>query len=308
MVDWRCFVSLWVTGCFRRAGRVAVLVWKVVVVDADVRAAATLLARFSDEMTAIVDEAMGTDFADNGEIRVLLAIQRQLPPSTADLAELSRMNRRAVSRFVSWLETAGLATVGRSARDGRVVLVSGTALARRRGKHLRLQFDLLLDRSQALAAEVVSLLGGGTDQSGIPPRRDPLEVLDALASVGLDISAGAALRGDAGRMPPRHRVALTRIASHPELRPTQLVDILGLTSGGVTYLVDQLAAAGYVQRRYGNLDSDRRAVTLTITPSGMAAVSGVYQGVDAARSLLSAVFQEIKDRSPIPDGAPISTG
>ena len=35
------------------------------------------------------------------------------------------MNRRAVTRFVGWLESTGLATVGRSDRDGRVVLVHG---------------------------------------------------------------------------------------------------------------------------------------------------------------------------------------
>ncbi len=276
--------------------------------DAKVQAAATLLAHFSDEMTTVVDDAMGTDFADNGEIRILLAIQGDVPPSTAELAELSRMNRRAVSRFVTWLETTGLASVGRSERDGRVVLVHGTALARRRGNRMRRQLDALFDRSQPLAAEVVALLGGSADQPGIPPYRDSLAVLDALASTGLDINDGAALRGGAGRMPPRHRVALTRIASHPELRPTQLMDILGLTSGGVTYLVDQLAASGYVRRQYGDVDSDRRAVTITVTPSGMAAVAGVYQGVAVARDLLCTVFREIQDRSPLPESASVSIG
>jgi len=275
-------------------------------VDANVRAAATLLAHFSDEMTAVVDDAMGTDFADNGEIRILLALQGKASPSTAELAELSRMNRRAVTRFVGWLESTGLATVGRSDRDGRVVLVHGTALARRRGNGMRRQLDALFDKSQSLAAEVVALLGGSADQPVTPQYRDSLAVLDALASTGLDIIDGAALRGGAGRMPPRHRVALTRIATHPDLRPTQLMDILGLTSGGVTYLVDQLAAAGYVRRRYGHLDRDRRAVTITITPPGMAAVSGVYQGVAAARTLLCAVFEEIRDRSVIVSDTPVS--
>ena len=264
--------------------------------DADIRAAATLLARFSDEMTAVVDDAMGTDFADNGEIRVLLAILGDVKPSTADLAELSRMNRRAVTRFVSWLETTGLATVGRSDRDGRVVLVSGTALARRRGKRMRRQLDALFDRSTPLAGEVVDLLGGSADQLLTPHYRDSLAVLDALASTGLDIIDGAALRGAAGRMPPRHRVALTRIASQRDLRPTQLMDILGLTSGGVTYLVDQLAAAGYVRRRYGDLDNDRRAVTITVTPSGMTAVSGVYHGVARLFGIIGRLTQVNKDR------------
>lgn len=276
--------------------------------DAEVRAAAALLAHFSQEFTAVVDDAMGTDFADNGEIRVLVAILGDVPPSTADLAELSRLNRRAVSRFVSWLETAGLATVGRSDRDGRVVLVNRTPRARRRGNRMRRQLEVMFDRSRPLAADVVRLLGGSAQEPGATPVRDSLAVLDALAQAGLKIIDRASLDGGASRLPARQRVALTRLASHAELRPTQLMDTLGLTSGGVTYLVDQLAAAGFVRRRYGGLDTDRRAVTITITPSGLTAVSGIYQGIAATRGPLCDVFAEIRDRLPHLDRARVAAG
>ncbi len=84
------------------------------------------------------------------------------------------------------------------------------------------------------------------------------------------------------------------------------MDTLGLTSGGVTYLVDQLAAAGFVRRRYGDLDSDRRAVTITITPAGLTAVSGVYQGIALSREPLCAVFQEIRDGVSTTANAPVA--
>ena len=275
--------------------------------DAEVRAAAALLAHFSQEMTAVVDGAMGTDFADNGEIRVLVAILGDVPPSTADLAELSRMNRRAVSRFVTSLETGGLVTVGRSGSDGRVVLVHRTALARRRGNRMRRQLEALFDRSQALAADVVRLFGG-EEEEWATLSRDGLAVLDALAQAGLDITDRAALGAGASRLPPRQRNALLSLATHQELRPTQLMETLGLTSGGVTYLVDQLAAAGFVERRYGGLDTDRRAVTITITPAGLTAVSGIYRGIAATRDPLCATFAEIRDRAHTPAGVPVATG
>ena len=44
--------------------------------------------------------------------------------------------------------------------------------------------------------------------------------------------------------------------------------MLGLTSGGTTYLVDQLDAAGLVERRHGAIPGDRRAVVIQLTPRG----------------------------------------
>lgn len=47
-----------------------------------------------------------------------------------------------------------------------------------------------------------------------------------------------------------------------------------VTSGGVTYLVDRLAARGLVERR--RCESDRRATYAALTPEGEALIAGIF--------------------------------
>jgi DNA-binding MarR family transcriptional regulator len=57
--------------------------------------------------------------------------------------------------------------------------------------------------------------------------------------------------------------ALLFIAAHPESRPTSLRDYLGITSAGVTALVDRLEQRGAVRRDVD--DEDRRVYRLSVT-------------------------------------------
>jgi DNA-binding MarR family transcriptional regulator len=57
--------------------------------------------------------------------------------------------------------------------------------------------------------------------------------------------------------------ALLFIAAHPGSRPTSLRDYLGITSAGVTALVDRLVQRGAVRRDVD--DSDRRVNRLSVT-------------------------------------------
>lgn len=57
--------------------------------------------------------------------------------------------------------------------------------------------------------------------------------------------------------------ALLHIAANPGIRPTQLRDHLGITSAGITALIDRLVHRGIVRR---DLDeSDRRVNRITVT-------------------------------------------
>jgi DNA-binding MarR family transcriptional regulator len=56
------------------------------------------------------------------------------------------------------------------------------------------------------------------------------------------------------------------------LRPGYLMDATGLSSGGVTKVLDRLEERGLVRREYGTLDEDHRAVVVTLTDAGRTAV------------------------------------
>lgn len=67
------------------------------------------------------------------------------------------------------------------------------------------------------------------------------------------------------------------------LRPSDIVDGIGMTSGGVTKLIDRLEQNGYIRREFGAVASDRRATRLVLTE----------EGAQLARDYADAVLSEI---------------
>lgn len=61
------------------------------------------------------------------------------------------------------------------------------------------------------------------------------------------------------------RAALVTLLAHPDRPVSWLGDVLGLTSSGVTRLVDRLVEAGWATRTPGE---DARSRSLRLTPSG----------------------------------------
>jgi DNA-binding MarR family transcriptional regulator len=51
-------------------------------------------------------------------------------------------------------------------------------------------------------------------------------------------------------------------------RPSAIADVVGLTSGGTTKLLDRLESAGMIERSYGVIDADHRGVLVTLTAAG----------------------------------------
>jgi len=65
-------------------------------------------------------------------------------------------------------------------------------------------------------------------------------------------------------------------------RPGVLQEITGLSSGGVSKLLDRMEAAGVVRRTYGGVPGDNRGVLVSITRRGRALV-GRFTSEVAAR-------------------------
>jgi len=75
-------------------------------------------------------------------------------------------------------------------------------------------------------------------------------------------------------------IALGHLAESEELTPTQLAQLLGITTASVTVLVDHLEAAGFVYRTRST--ADRRSLLLRLTPAGARAVQWVDEQYRAA--------------------------
>lgn len=82
-------------------------------------------------------------------------------------------------------------------------------------------------------------------------------------------------------------IAVGHLAEAEELTPTQLAQLLGITTASVTVLVDHLEAAGFVYRTRST--ADRRSLLLRLTPAGARAVQWVDEQYRAA---IAQVFEQ----------------
>ncbi len=86
-----------------------------------------------------------------------------------------------------------------------------------------------------------------------------------LAAQALALTDRIAAAGAAQLPATSERAALVTLLAHPQQSVSWLGDVLGLTSSGVTRLVDRVEAAGWVRRTPGD---DARSRRLQLTAGG----------------------------------------
>lgn len=85
---------------------------------------------------------------------------------------------------------------------------------------------------------------------------------------------------------------LLRLDLYGSMRPSEIGSITGLSSGGVTKLLDRLEAEALVVRRYGEVPGDARGVEVGITQTGARMARAM---ADAFAARLDAVEVFVKD-------------
>jgi DNA-binding MarR family transcriptional regulator len=81
------------------------------------------------------------------------------------------------------------------------------------------------------------------------------------------------------------------LALRGPLRPRDLQDVTGLTSGGMTKVLDRLEELGLTERSFGRVPGDRRAIVVSLTPKGL----------EAARSIGDAIAGVLEELRPTLD-------
>jgi DNA-binding MarR family transcriptional regulator len=120
------------------------------------------------------------------------------------------------------------------------------------------------------------------------------EVLVLLGRFGQSISAALAQQLGAldltGNAPV---LVVCELALRGPLRPTQLQEVAGLTSGGMTKQLDRLEELGLIERSYGKLKGDRRACTVTLTPRGRRAAATMSEAIRGETESIRALLAEL---------------
>ncbi|MEA3409196.1 MAG: MarR family transcriptional regulator [Candidatus Eisenbacteria bacterium] len=99
-------------------------------------------------------------------------------------------------------------------------------------------------------------------------RRQAQEALLVLGSLGQLLTEAIGSRVDRGFAGNAEVIVVTYLDVSGPLRPADVVSATGMSSGGVTKLLDRLENGGYIRREYGTFLGDRRVSILSLTPDG----------------------------------------
>lgn len=251
-----------------------------------------LLGRFNDDLTRVFDDASGTRWAEIEEILAISSVAYHRSVSTRRLAEVTRLNRRAISRMVIRLRSLGLVLTRASDGDRRIVDVILTDRGERLAEVLRGSMVEFFRGSTEIALKISEALGPVAEKD-VAGSADVMDLLQRVCEAGVSLVRSMPDAATQGQLAARQRAALVQIATPGGTRPHDLAISLGVTRGGVVYIVDQLCAKGFVVRRRGSVPEDRRAVLLEATAEGVDAVRAVMRGIEDQREPLAALFAEI---------------
>lgn len=79
------------------------------------------------------------------------------------------------------------------------------------------------------------------------------------------------------------------------MRPTSIQELTGLSSGGVTKLVERLEAKGMVTRKTGVIAEDRRGVLVELTRRGRTTVRSLADGIAASSRDVASLVRDIAE-------------
>lgn len=102
------------------------------------------------------------------------------------------------------------------------------------------------------------------------------------AAVGPDLASNASI------------VTLFALDLEGPQRPGALQELTGLSSGGVSKLLDRLEETGLVDRRHGSVVGDRRGIEVRLTRRGRQASRRIAQAVDDRMADLRILVKELE--------------
>ena len=152
--------------------------------------------------------------------------------------------------------------------------------------------------SPPLAAPAVDE-GHEGDGPGDPERQRAQRLLIVLSRLGVAISEAMRARVGPGFLSNVEVLVLTSLDLSGSQRPADIIALTGMTSGGVTKVLDRLEEQGLIARRYGRVKGDRRGTELLLTQQGehVAAelAAGLTSQLDAVRDAIEELQSVVGD-------------
>jgi DNA-binding MarR family transcriptional regulator len=248
--------------------------------------AVVLVRRMSGRFDGAIAAVGGSELAANTDVLVLLRLAHGGPARPSELQHATGLSSGGTTKLLDRLEELGVVARRRDvAGDRRGVSVALTASGRRRTARILAALGDALDEARPLAKEVLELLADLEAPPAVSTRSrraiSAEEAIDALGTLGTRLEAAMApALADADLLRPRAFSVLCLVADEGAVRPAQVIDYAGMSSGGVTKLIDQLEQRGLAERAHG-ADDDRRAIVVRLTAAGAGLVERVADDLGA---------------------------
>jgi DNA-binding MarR family transcriptional regulator len=121
------------------------------------------------------------------------------------------------------------------------------------------------------------------------------QVLALLARFGAQVHETFISRVDPAIVANPEILVITTLDVEGELRPSEIVELTGVSSSGATKLIDRLEGHGIVVRQVGTVPEDRRATRVVLTPEGQRAARQLAAGLASQMELVRALIAELQE-------------
>ena len=241
----------------------------------------------------------------SGVVHVLSRLVASDAVRPRDLLPAVHLPSGGLSNLLGRLEAAGLITrTADRGHDGRAVSLSITPKGRELEQRVARACADGVRESAAAVKELIVILveAGATPRPVALPNACARETRATLGLVELHLTVEAAIATSDGNGDVNAAVALATLDHLGPCRPRLLADVLHLTSGGASRLIDRLEQAGHVERSRDAVAHDHRGVVVAITPSGVDHLSGLLEPMaarlDDVLGLVRAIWVEVHDTDP----------
>lgn len=260
-----------------------------------------LIREFSAHATTSAIRACRVDDVSNSELAVLIRLAASDGLQPRDLRADIPLTSGGMANLLGRLEAQGLIVRGRPASgDQRAVHVALTSRGREHQGRLSRSMAASLGLDASVIKEIIELLeSAGFAPADIerPPAPDTAgRITLGLARLGV-VLAEALETVDREPDSISRTIALAALLEGP-LRPGRLADLLSVTSGGASRLVDRLEHDELVVRDTGGDERDARSVLVRITAAGSERVRARVRQIEPYLGELLTILRSTLDDLP----------
>jgi DNA-binding MarR family transcriptional regulator len=126
-------------------------------------------------------------------------------------------------------------------------------------------------------------------------RRRAQQLLLIMGRLGAAVSEGLRARVDPRFTRNVEVMVITSIDLLGPQRPSDVIELTGMSSGGVTKVLDRLESNGLIVREFGKVKGDRRGTRLVLTGEGQKVAAELAAGLEDRMDALRRAVEELRE-------------